>query len=162
MPVCMCSRAPRGLYWCVCMHECAGRLSVCVSERAFIFDSYAIFILADPRLNQHGENRFIIIFIKVYRFSHEQHNKTAANCAQIYAFGEFATKIEFTSHLMPVFSFFFLLFCAVRPLLALALRSLLFPSICINNFSTLCAVLLMTFSLHQRNGKTYVLLSAHC
>ena len=57
---------------------------------------------------------------------------------------------------------FFLSFCVICSLLALALRSLLFASICINNSSTLCVVLLTTFSLHQRNGKSYVLLSAHC
>lgn len=117
----MWSRAPLWLYWCVCMHGCVGRFKrlTClpVWANAFIFHSHAIFILVDPRLNQHAKKRFIIIFIKVYKFSHEQHNKTAANGVQIYAFGEFVTKTEFTFYLVPVsfslFVRFWLLFCAL-------------------------------------------------
>lgn len=55
-------------------------MSACVCMCSF--STHSPYLFKPDRLNQHGEKRFIIIFIKMYRFSYEQHNNNSSGTKQ--------------------------------------------------------------------------------
>lgn len=57
---------------------CLLRVYVCMC----LFSTHSPYLFKPDRLNQHGEKRFIIIFIKMYRFSYEQHNNNSSGTKQ--------------------------------------------------------------------------------
>lgn len=91
-------------------------MSVCVCMCSF--STHSPYLFKPDRLNQHGEKRFIIIFIKMYRFSYEQHNNNSSGTKQPTPDSCMWICYE------PTLRFFFSL------LLALGLMFTIFPTYC--------------------------------